>query len=76
MYGMEKQKNEQFMFDLEIEIKNNPQRVKELLTKTDGRVQNIKKILREGTNDKDFEKWGMLLHGYSALQKVLKKAAK
>ena len=77
MYGLEeKEKREKFVFDLERRIKNEPQHLKELLTKAEKRIAEIKKLLREGANEKDFDRLGILLHGYASLQKVLKKAGK
>jgi Family of unknown function (DUF5398) len=77
MYGLEeKERREKFAFDLERRIKDEPQHLKELLAKAEKRMAEIKKLLREGANEKDFDRLGVLLHGYAALQKVLKKAGK
>ena len=77
MYGLEeKEKREKFVFELEKRIKTEPQHVKDLLAKAEKRMAEIKKLLREGANEKDFDRLGILLHGYAALQKVLKKAGK
>lgn len=73
MFGMEKKPGEKFAFDLEKEIKDKPSRGKEILEKVEKRIHEIKKHLREGANEKDFDKLGILLHGYAALQKVLRK---
>lgn len=76
MYGLEKEDKGKFKFDLEKEIAAKPARGKEILGKVEKRLQEIKASLREGAKDKDFDKLGILLNGYSALQKVLKKIAK
>jgi hypothetical protein len=76
MYGLEKKPEGRFAFDLEKEIKQKPQRGKEILAKVEKKIAQIKKALREGANEKDFDRLGILLHGYAALQKVLRKAAK
>lgn len=76
MFDKKKPQVEGFAFDLETEIKNDPAHAKKLLEKVDHRIHAIKKILREGTSDKDFENWGILLHGYTALQKTLKRTSK
>lgn len=77
MYGLEeKDKREKFAFELEKRIKNEPEHLKELLSKAEKRIAEIKKLLREGADEKDFDRLGVLLHGYAALQKVLKKAGK
>jgi len=73
MFGMEKKRGEKFAFDLEKEIKEKPSRGKEILDKVEKRIQELKKHLREGANEKDFDQLGILLHGYAALQKVLRK---
>ena len=76
MYGLGKEAKEKFAFDLEKELKTKPSRAKEILTKADERIHEIKNLLREGLNEKDFDQLGILLHGYTSLQKVLKKAIK
>jgi hypothetical protein len=77
MYGLEKGKGgNKFMFDLELELRDRPGRSKELLLKAENRMNEIKKALREGASEKDFDKLGVLLHAYTALHKVLKKAEK
>jgi hypothetical protein len=76
MYGMEKQPRDRFEFDLEKEIKENPSRGKEILAKVEKRIQEMKKTLREGQSEKDFDRFGVLLNGYMALQKVLRKLEK
>ena len=76
MFGMEKETKEKFAFDLEKEIKEKPNRGKEILEKAEKRIHEIKKLLREGQNEKDFDRLGILLHGYTALQKVIRKVAK
>lgn len=76
MYGLEKKPGEKFAFDLEKEIKEKPARGKEILKKVEERIHEVKKLLREGQNEKDFDRLGILLHGYAALQKVLRKVAK
>lgn len=73
MFGLEKKPGDKFAFDLEKEIKEKPSRGKEILDKVEKRIHEIKKNLREGANEKDFDKLGILLHGYAALQKVLRK---
>lgn len=78
MYGLEKgkKKPEKFMFELEREVKERPAHARELLGKAEKRMHEIKQALREGASGKDFDKLGILLHGYTSLQKVLKKMAK
>ncbi|MEN9654624.1 MAG: hypothetical protein RL235_736 [Chlamydiota bacterium] len=75
MFGLEKEdkKGKRFMFDLEKEIHEKPARAKEILSKVEKRILEIKTKLREGAGEKEFDRLGVLLHGYSALQKVLRK---
>jgi len=76
MYGLKKEPRGKFVFDLEKEIKEQPTHGKKILEKAEQRMLEIKKQLREGVDSKDFDQLGLLLHGYAALQKVLKKAMK
>ena len=76
MYGLEKKPKEKFAFDLEKELKEKPSKGKQLLEKVEEKIHEIKKLLREGASEKDFDRLGILLHGYASLQKVLKKATK
>jgi hypothetical protein len=76
MYGLEKKPGEKFVFDLEKEIQESPLRGKEILETAEKRIHEIKKQLREGANEKEFDQLGVLLNGYSALQRVLRKVAK
>ncbi|MBI2811207.1 MAG: DUF5398 family protein [Candidatus Melainabacteria bacterium] len=75
MYGLEKKERPLFEFDLEKELKSNPSKAKDLLKQVEGRIQDIKNTLRQGAGAEDFDKMGVLLHGYAALQKVLTKVA-
>ncbi len=73
MYGLEKKANEKFDFDLEKDLKKNPQRSKEIVDDAEKHVQELKKMLREGHKGPELEQLGLLLHGYTALQKVIRK---
>lgn len=75
MFGLEKKGRALFEFDLEKDLKSNPGKIKDLLKTVEGRIQEIKNILRQGTQSEDFDKFGVLLHGYAALQKVLTRIA-
>lgn len=76
MFGLEKQPSEKFAFDLEKELKENPSRGKEILDSVEKKIQEIKNHLRTGASEKDFDRLGILLHGYASMQKVLKKATR
>ncbi|MDN3505974.1 MAG: DUF5398 family protein [Simkaniaceae bacterium] len=73
MFGMEKKPNEPFAFDLEEDMKKDPTKAKALLKEVDERTNELKNLLRQGAETEDFDDYGVLLHGYAALQKVLKK---
>lgn len=73
MFGLEKEPPQKFAFDLEKDLKKHPHKKKELLDRITQNIHALKQQLREGTNEKDFEKLGLLLNGYAALQKVLTK---
>lgn len=73
MYGQEKKGSSGFVFDLEKEIKEQPSRGKEILEKVETRIHEMKKTLREGVKGKEFDQLEVLLQGYHALQKLLKK---
>lgn len=74
MFGLENQKKkkkpEEFVFDLENELSKSLEH-KALKQKVESRVQSIKEVLRVGENKQEFDQFGMLLHGYTSLLKVI-----
>ncbi|WP_068467255.1 DUF5398 family protein [Candidatus Protochlamydia phocaeensis] len=74
MFGLESQKKkkpiEEFVFDLE-KMLVNPEEHKKLREKIENRIQEVKKYLRSGENQEEFDRLGMLLHGYTSLLKVM-----
>lgn len=73
MFGMESQKKKkagEFVFELEKEFKNGKLR-KEYKEKVEKRIQAIKDVLRSGENKDEFDSYGVLLHGYTSLLKVM-----
>lgn len=76
MYGLEKKPKGPFQFDLEVDLKSDPSKAKQLLHRVEERMHEIKNHLRQGTESEDFDNFGLLLHGYAALQKVLNKVVK
>ena len=70
MFGMEKKKA-LFEFDLEKDLKKDPKKKAALLKEIEAKIQSLKTHLREGTAAENFDQYGILLHGYSALQKVV-----
>jgi hypothetical protein len=75
MFGLEKKGKALFEFDLEKDLKSNPAKVKEMLQTIENKIQEIKNTLRQGAESENFDKLGILLHGYAALQKVLTRIA-
>lgn len=72
MFGLEnkpKKPIQEFHFELENELKD-AKKHKTLKAKIEARIQEIKALLREGENKKDFERLALILHGYNALLKV------
>lgn len=74
MFGLEGQKKkkptEDFVFDLEKELKD-PKKYQELKQKIELRIQAVKQVLRAGESQEDFDNFGLLLHGYTSLLKVI-----
>lgn len=73
MFGLEDQKKKKaadFVFDLESDFKNSKKRA-DLKKKVDNRVQKIKEVLRGGENKDEFDQFGLLLHGYTSLLKIM-----
>jgi hypothetical protein len=75
MYGLEKNPKPMFEFDLEQELKKDPSKTQQLIKTAEAKIQEIKSQLREGTKGPDLDNLGTLLHGYTALQKVLGRLA-
>lgn len=75
MFGLgspKKKKAEEFIFDLERDLKTPGERVS-LTRKVEERIQQVKNILRSGENKEDFDQIGQLLQAYSALLRVMKR---
>lgn len=72
MFGLEdkKKKSEEFVFDLEKDLKNSKSH-QEIKARIEARIQRVKDFLRVGENQEDFDKFGILLHGYTSLLKVI-----
>jgi Family of unknown function (DUF5398) len=75
MFGLEKKGRTLLEFDLEKELKSNPAKIKELLKTVEGHIHEIKSALRQGSSSDEFDNYGILLHGYAALQRVLTRIA-
>jgi hypothetical protein len=76
MFGLEnkkKQPHEEFLFDIEVELQDSA-KLKEVKTLIESRIASIKNHLRSGENKEEFVNYGVLLHGYASLLKVINKA--
>lgn len=74
MFGLEDQKKkknaEEFVFELENEFRV-AKKHKEYKKRIEDKIQKIKEILRGGENKEEFDRFGVLLHGYTSLLKVM-----
>lgn len=73
MFGLEdhkKKKSEAFVFEIEKELKD-PKKYREIKQKVEERIQQIKTTLKSGEGQEEFDKFGVLLHGYTSLLKVM-----
>lgn len=73
MFGLEKQPKGPVQFDLELELKEDPAKARGLAKVIEERVGELKNLLRQGVETEDFDDYGVLLHGYAALQRVIKR---
>ncbi len=74
MFGLEKGSPQPlFQFDLEKDLMSNPEKSQNLLTEIESKITELKKMIREGAEKTEFNSCGVLLHGYTALQKVILK---
>ncbi len=82
MFGLEKEnktkkkKKEKGDFDLEQELLDKPSKAKELISLAEKRIDTLKTNIKEGKNPEQFDSYGILLHGYAAMKRVVKKVEK
>jgi len=77
MFGLEKKpKSPLFEFDLEKEIRQDPSKLAKLLKDVEEKIGELKHMLRAGASSKDYDDLGAMLHGYTALQRVLTRLKK
>ena len=78
MFGLEEQKKKkakEFEFDLELDFKN-AKRHQEIKKRVEQQIQRIKEVLRSGESKDEFDQFGIVLHGYASLLKVMSRIAK
>ena len=73
MFGLEKKQKALFEIDLEKDLKDHPEKKQKLMKEIEENISEIKNILRSGASSSDFDNYGVLLHGYAALQKITNK---
>jgi SPX domain protein involved in polyphosphate accumulation len=73
--GKEKEK-QKFLFVMEQDIKEKPTYAKELSDKANQAILDIKQALRTGAKEEEFDRLGILLHAFTAFQKIVKKVEK
>lgn len=73
MYGLEKNPKAAFEMDLEKDLKKDPTKAREMIKNVEEKIQEIKGLLRDGSKGADFDNLGVLLHGYTAMLKILNK---
>lgn len=74
MFGLEDRKKgkrpPEEVYDLELEIAD-PVKCKKLKQQIEKRIQELKQTLRAGEQKEAFEQYGVLLHGYAALHRLI-----
>lgn len=81
MFGMEKKaedkgKSKEMVFDLEKDITSDPANYDAIKTKAKDRIQKLKTVLRSGADKENFDKYGILLHGYVSFKKIIERVHK
>ncbi len=78
MFGLEKkEKNfDRFRFDLEVEISEDPEKAKEIISRADQQTEKIKKTLKSAPSREELDNLGILLHAYEAVKRVTTKVEK
>tara|TARA_B100000886_G_C20004830_1_gene319515 strand:+ start:68 stop:298 length:231 start_codon:yes stop_codon:yes gene_type:complete len=73
MFGLEDSNSNRkvFMFDLEKDIKSDFKKKQECLKIIRNKHAKIKSTLREGTEEANFDNFGILLQGYRSLEKII-----
>lgn len=75
MFGMKRDKQPKvgdYSFDLEEDLKD-PGKLRAIREKVEERIQQLKNMLRQGGDQKSFDQFQTLLHGYLAIQKVIQR---
>lgn len=73
--GKEKESKPFFEFPLEKDIQDSD-KLEAMMESAEKQISILKKAIQEGAKPEEYEKLGILLHGYSALLKVFNKTPK
>lgn len=65
-----KKKNAEFVFELEKEL-GITKKHQEIKKRAEAKLQKLKERLRSGSEKEEFDRYGVLLHGYASLLKVI-----
>lgn len=60
-------------FDLEKEFQD-PETFRKIKDRVEKRIQELKNVLRSGESKEEYDQYGVLLHAYAALQKLMNRA--
>lgn len=72
MFGLGKDTGDaEFIFDLEKELKSDPDRYQEIVSTVEERTAFIKDLMRKGEKKESYDQLVIILQGYVALLKVL-----
>ncbi|MCB1213430.1 MAG: DUF5398 family protein [Chlamydiia bacterium] len=70
MFGQNPQMPDKFELEMEV---TDPQKQRALREKIVGKMQKIKHLLRAGCSQEEFDRYGVLLYGYSSVLKVIER---
>lgn len=76
MFGLEKDPAGKFEFDLEKDLHKHPDKAKKILEKAHKEIASIKKQMKEGSSKKEADELAILLQGYNAIERVIKRIGK
>ena len=82
MFGLNKNKKGKgkegkplFEFPLEKDMQDQ-KKLESMMVSCEKQITELKKTIREGSKPEEYEQLGILLHGYSALLKIINQAPK
>ncbi len=76
MYGLEKKNKPLFEFDLEKDLRGNPEKMDLFFKEIEGKIAKTKDAIRDGSPGALTDELAILLQGYNALIKVVRRFEK